>query len=139
MTQESLRDRLSIFLLCGQLAIPVLVWILYLSDGFDKTEFTQISEIVVPMTAGFGGFALTHIVQSRATKRKSSKQLRPLFVATAVGLPILFLAAVAGAVLLKAFNLGLRSFDDLKLALAALNALSGAASGTVLAALYGKE
>jgi hypothetical protein len=70
MSEELLRDRLSIFLLCGQIAIPIVVLLAYLNDGFTREEWMQINEIVLPMVAAFGGFAITHIVRSRVRRKK---------------------------------------------------------------------
>jgi Na+/H+ antiporter NhaA len=140
MSEELLRDRLSIFLLGGQIAIPVVVLLAYLNDGFTREEWAQINEIVLPMVAAFGGFAITHIVRSRVrNKKKYGKQLTRLFVATAVALPVFFLSSISLVIVLKAYNIGMRNFDDLKEILATLNTLFGATSGTLLASLFEKE
>lgn len=140
MNQDRLRDRLSVFLLCGQLAIPIMVLLAYLSDGFTREEWTQLNEITMPMVAAFGSFAITHIVRSKTADGNSGgKQLTPLFVGAAVGLPALFLICIAAVIGLKAFNLGIKDFEDLKAALATLNTLLGASSGTLMASLFEKE
>ena len=140
MTEQRLRDRLSVFLLCGQVAVPAIVFVAYLADGFTKDEFTQLNEIIIPMVAAIGGFAVTHIVKSKGRREAAKgKQLTPLFVGTAAALPIFFLVSIATVVGLKVFNLGMRDFDDLKAALATLNTLFAGVSGTLLAALFEKE
>ena len=140
MSEQRLRDRLSLFLLGGQFAIPAMILLAYLNDGFTKDEWTQLNEIVMPMVAAFGGLAVTHIVRSRTRRQKEErKQLTPLFVGMTVALPAAFLAFIFAVVALKAFNLGMRNFEDLKATLAVLNALFGATSGTLLASLFEKE
>jgi hypothetical protein len=111
----------------------------YLNDGFTREEWPQINESLLPMVAAFGGFAITHIVRSRVRRKKYRKQLSRLFVGAAVALPAFFLCSISLVIVLKACNLGMRNFDDLKETLATLNTLFGATSATLLASLFEKE
>jgi hypothetical protein len=140
MTEQRLRDRLSIFLLCSQIAVPAMVAVAYFCDGFTKEEFTQINEIVTPMVAAVGGYAITHIVKTRNRVSKPDRaSLNGLFVGTVVTIPIIFVILIAAVVGMKAFNWGIRDFEDLKVVLATLNTLFGATCGTLLASLFEKE
>ena len=133
MTDQNLRDRLSIFLLCSQIAVPAVLALAYFCDGFTKEEYTQINEMVVPMVAAVAGYAITHIVKTRSRRSTvAGEGLSALFVGTAMTIPILFLTSIAAMVGMKAFNWGMRDFEDLKLALALLNELFGGACGTLL-------
>lgn len=138
MTQTRLRNIISVFILLAHLAIPALIFLMYIFYGFTKEEMTKLLEIIVPMVAAVSGLAITHIIRTKnaTTSQHNEPRISRLFVYASLGFPTLFVVVIAGLVLLKAFNIGLVLFEDLKASLVATETLFGAYTGQLMASLF---
>jgi uncharacterized membrane protein len=141
MTETRLRDTLSVFLILAHIGVPGLLLVVFVADGLTRKELTDSLTIVVPMLSLFVGLAVTHVlaVKKRSASRRTGPELSPLFVFFALLLPLLFVLLIAAVILLKSYNVGIRSFEDFKIALATLETIFGAYTGRVLASLFEKE
>jgi hypothetical protein len=143
MTQNQLRNVISVFLLLVHLAVPAMIFVVYLCDGFVREEMAKLLEIVVPMVAALSALAIAHIIRTKSKKKKTGDDGEPelsrLFVFAAVGFPTLFVTVITALVLLKAWNIGLKSFEDLKTSLVTVETLFGAYTGQLMASLFDKE
>lgn len=140
MSEERLRDALSVFLLVAHAAVPVVAIVFYGIDGLTKPELVAVLAIVVPMLSVVSAFAITHIVRSRRKGRsRRGPKLSRVFATVTIVLPLLFVGLIVGAIAAKAYNLAIRSLDDLKIALSTIEAVFGGYTGTVVAALFEKE
>lgn len=141
MTQEQLRTALAIFMLCTHLLVPVVVFIIYLSDGFTRSELEELLKVIIPLVSTLSGLAIAYVIRTRRApnSRRDRVKLSRLFVGMAITLPLLFVGAILSLSLLKAWNIGLSSFADLKTALATVETIFGTYTGQVITALYEEE
>lgn len=140
MTERKLQNTVSLFLILAHFLILLLVLGLYLAGGLTPPELTTSLSIIVPMLGALTGLAVGYVIKVKKKKTMSaaSGELSGLYVFTALLLPVLFVAAIATLVLMKAFNRGLSSFDQFKSALAGVETIFGAYTGKVLGSLFGK-
>jgi hypothetical protein len=140
MTQERLRDFLSVFLLAAHVGVPAILVAVFLADGFTRPELTESLMVVVPMLSVISAMAVAHIIGTKKKGRsKKTAKLSSLYVAAAITLPVVFVALIALAILLKAYNLGLRSLGDFKVVLAAVETVFGTYTGGVMSSLFDNE
>jgi hypothetical protein len=138
MRESALRSLLAVFLLASHVAIPALFVALYVMDGLTRDELTQLLEMVVPMVTALATFGIGYAITTKnaAATAATGGQLSRLFVAVVFAFTTLFVCTIVGLVMLKAWNIGLRSFSDLKLALAATETVFGAFTARLLATLF---
>ncbi len=141
MTEAKLRSTLSVVLLSAHIAIPSWIFALYLAGGFLLPELTQLMQIVLPGVAAPSTLAIAYIIDTKKARRRSknSPPVSALFAAATLGASVLAAVLVVVLVSMKAWNVGVRSFADLKLALATIETLFGAYSAKLLASLFQQE
>ena len=91
------------------------------------------------MLAALTGLAVGYVtsVKKRAQMAAFSEELSSVYVFTTFLLPVVFVLAIAGLVIAKVTNLV--SFEQFKIALAAVETTFGAYTGKVLASLFDKQ
>ncbi len=140
MTERTLRNLMSIFLILSHVTILGLVLALFVLGGLTQTEFSTALAIITPMLAALTGLAVTYIINAKKkpARNEQSPMLSGIYVAATLLLPLLFVAAVATLVMLKATNYGGLTFEQFKLALTGTETIFGAYTGKLLASLFEK-
>jgi hypothetical protein len=112
------------------LDVVLLLLVFFLADGLTANEFSTALAIVSPALAAVVAVV---VFQRWGTAQAPARVVRipPL----AMLVPLLFVAAIAALVVLKALNFGIASFETFKLALAALEILFAGYTGMVLASM----
>jgi hypothetical protein len=138
MTELKLRNLISVFLIVAHVVIFGLIVLLRLLHGLTTTEFSTAVSIIAPMLGAATGLAISYVIGAKKKPRKSaaSPELSGVYVFTALFLPVLFVLAIAGIVILTAT--GFTSFEEFKAALAAVETIFGAYTGRMLASLFEK-
>jgi hypothetical protein len=139
MIESRLRNTISIFLIVSHVLIFLLLIVMFMIGGLTPPEFTTSLSVVVPMLAALTGLAVGYVttVKKRAQMAAFSEELSGVYVFTTFLLPIVFVLAIAGLIIAKVTNYA--SFEQFKLALAAVETTFGAYTGKVLASLFDKQ
>lgn len=139
MIESRLRNTISIFLIVSHVVIFLLLIVMFMIGGLTQPEFTTSLSVVVPMLAALTGLAVGYVttVKKRAQMAAFSEELSGVYVFTTFLLPIVFVVAIAGLIIAKVTNYA--SFEQFKLALAAVETTFGAYTGKVLASLFDKQ
>ncbi len=140
MTERTLRNLMSIFLILSHVSILGLVLALFILGGLTQTEFSTSLAIIAPMLAALTGLAVSYIIgaKKKPARNEGSPKLSGIYVFATLLLPPLFVAAVASLVMLKATNYGGLTFEQFKLALTGTETIFGAYTGKLLASLFEK-
>ena len=140
MTERRLQNMVSLFLILAHILIVFLIFGLFLAGGLSSKDLKTSLSIIVPMLGALTGLAFTYVIKVKKKRAMSaaSGQLSGIYVFTALVMPILFVAAIAALVVLKAFNEGISTFDQFRDGLAGLETVFGAYTGKVLGSLFGK-
>ena len=136
MNEVSLKNRLGIFVALSHFILLLLVIVVWLAGGFLTEEMTTTVAIVAPFLATYTTAIIKYIVESRTKIAAHGKTVTGIFAFMSFCLPGLFVSVLAVAILLKAFNIGLRSFEDFKIMLGTTETIFGAYVGQLLFSLF---
>jgi hypothetical protein len=139
MIESRLRNTISVFLIVSHAVIFVLLIVTFMLGGLTQSEFTTSLSVVVPMLAALTGLAVGYVtsVKKKVQMAALSEELSGVYVFTAFLLPILFVMGIAALIVAKVMNY--TSFEQFKIALAAVETTFGAYTGKVLASLFDKQ
>lgn len=139
MIESRLRNTISIFLIVSHVLIFILLIVMFVVGGLTQSEFTTSLSVVVPMLAALTGLAVGYVtsVKKKAQLSTFSEELSSVYVFTAFLLPIVFVLAIAAVITVKVTNYV--SFEQFKIALAAVETTFGAYTGKVLASLFDRQ
>lgn len=139
MIESRLRNTISVFLIVSHAVIFLLLIVMFMLGGLSQNEFTTSLSVVVPMLAALTGLAVGYIttVKKKAQMAAFSEELSSVYVFTAFLLPVLFVLGIAGLIITKVMNY--TSFEQFKIALAAIETTFGAYTGKVLASLFDRQ
>lgn len=139
MNEIELRNRLGIFLIVSHFGILLLIIAFWLRGGFLVDEMTTSVAIIAPFFAAYTTAILRSIIDSKHRTAARGRAVTPVFAFMAFLIPSLFIALVAGAVVLKAFNVGLTSFEDFKILLGAAETIFGVYVGQLIFSLFEQQ
>jgi len=136
MIESDLRNRISIFLIVSHVMIFLLLIVMFVIGGLTQSEFTTSLSVVVPMLAALTGLAIGYVTSVKKKSQLSafSEELAGIYVFISFLLPIVFVLAIAAAIVVKVVNYV--SFEQFKIILAALETTFGAYTGKVMASLF---
>lgn len=117
--------------------VPGVILVLWMMDGYDREEAVALLQIALPALSWGCGLAVAHIFavpekgRRERTANKAKSETKKLNVAELLAVAFVATATTCAiaALILKAYNIGLKSFEDLKFALACGEASLGAATG----------
>jgi hypothetical protein len=140
MTERSLRNVVSVFLVVAHVAILGLVLVLGVLKGLTPSEFTTALSIIVPMMGALTGLAVSYIIGAKKVPplKTHSATLSGIYVFASLLFPVAFTFAIAGVVLAKTANLGDLSPEQFKGALTGTETIFGAYTGKLLGSLFEK-
>jgi hypothetical protein len=116
--------------------IFLLLIVMFVIGGLTQSEFTTSLSVVVPMLAALTGLAIGYVTSVKKKSQLSafSEELAGIYVFISFLLPIVFVLAIAAAIVVKVVNYV--SFEQFKIILAALETTFGAYTGKVMASLF---
>jgi hypothetical protein len=140
MTERTLRNVMSVFLVISHIAILGLVLVFFILHGLSQTEFSTSFAIITPMLAALTGLAVTYIIGAKNKPARSERSvlLSGVYVFATLLLPPLFVIAVAALLVMKVTNYNGFTFEQFKLTLTGTETIFGAYTGKLLASLFEK-
>jgi dolichol kinase len=114
VTEIALQNRLGIFLVLSHFAILLMVILFWLLEAFLTEEMTTTVAIIAPFFAAYTTAIIRHVIKTRNQVGARGRRVTGVFAFLAFLTPVLFVVVVTTAVVLKAFNIGLTSFQNFK-------------------------
>jgi hypothetical protein len=136
MNEVALKNRLGIFIIVSHFGTLVLVLVVWLAGGFLTEEMTTTVAIIGPFLATYTTAIIRYIAESRNKVSARGKPVTGIFVLISFCLPAAFVILLIAAVMLKAFNVGLRSFEDFKIMLGTTETIFGVYVGQLIFSLF---
>jgi hypothetical protein len=136
MTEIELKNRLGLFIVASHFGILILVIMFWLSNAFLTEEMTTTVAIIAPFLTTYATAIVRYIIDSRHDVSPVSKPLTGIFVLVTFAIPGAFVVLIAGAIILKAFNVGLDTFENFKIMLATTETIFGLYVGQLLFSLF---
>lgn len=137
MTELKLKNQVGILIILANLAIIILVLVLFVMGGFLFDEMTTIIALTVPMFSVYTTAILKNIVSTRteiAVDDGPTVTTQYTFVSWLI--PSAFCVYLGTIILLKALNVGFSSFEQFKVMLVASETIFGAYVGIVLSSMF---
>jgi hypothetical protein len=129
MTKPGMRASFGISIVICHLALFGLIFLFYLRGGFSLDELLTSLGLMAPMFASFVGVVVDEITSSPLTSATTTQQLRGGFVFLSWLFLVCYTAFMATIIVLRSYNIGIRTFDAFK----ALIAVGETACGIYLA------
>lgn len=139
MNEIALRNRLGIFLIIAHFGILLMIIVFWLLGGFLVEEMTTSVAIIAPFFAAYTTAILRYIIKEKHRIAARGRAVTPVFTFMAFMIPSLFIVVVSGAVVMKGFNVGLRSFEDFKILLATAETIFGVYVGQLIFSLFDQQ
>lgn len=139
MNETKARTWITIWLLGGNLITFLVVLTLWLSGGFSSVEFKQIILLLTPLLFAYGLPVLRSALASRSITSGNNQNITATAFWLLVAIPPFVQVMTVSLCILKAFNIGMQSFDDFSIALGSVQTLFGAFTGLVVSTLFGSS
>jgi hypothetical protein len=136
MTEAQLKNRLGLFIVAAHFGVLLLVIAFWLANAFLTDEMTTTVAIIVPFLAAYATAIIRYIIESRHKLSTPSEKLTGTFVLVAFAVPSAFVFLIAAAVVLKALNVGLNTFEDFKIMLGTAETIFGVYVGMLIFSLF---
>jgi hypothetical protein len=137
LSESQLRGIVAAIFLVSQIGTLCLAFLFYIWGGFKFPELTTTLAIVGPLIGVQAAAIVKYIVAHRdvASMPLSDPKQTLAFSLLSVSIPIVFVLAINGMVVLRGYN-RIRDFDDFKILLSVLDGTFGAYVGLIVLALF---
>lgn len=136
MTEVQLKTRVGLLLIISHFVTILLIVILYLPGGFLFEEMTTIIALIIPMFSVYTTAIIKYIIDSKHQTETHSKPVTWAYIFIAFAIPSLFVLFLIAIILMKAFNLGFTSFEQLKIMIAVSQIIFGTYIGLVISSMF---
>lgn len=136
MTKTRIRDFIAVLFVLSHFWLILLVGILYVYRGFTFEEMTTTIAIVVPMTAAYTTAVVRFVLSGQDMHGDSGAVERFVYVFISLFIPILFVAVLTALIFLRAYNVGVSTFEQFKILLGIVEAVFASYVGLVISALF---
>lgn len=137
MTEPELKNRLGLFVIASHFGVLLLVLLFWLSGNFLTEEMTTTVAIIAPFLATYATAIIRYIIESRHDLAPEGPSLTGTFVLITFAIPGAFVFVIAGAVILKAFNIGgLNTFENFKIMLGTAETIFGVYVGQLIFSVF---
>jgi len=136
MNEVSFKNRLGIFLVLAHFGILTLVVVLWLNEYYLKEQMTTAISIIAPFFATYTTAIIKYMISGKNQRGGRGRVLSEGFVFIGFLVPLLFVSFVASAVILKAYNIGLKDFEDFKIMLGTAETIFGVYVGQLIFSLF---
>lgn len=136
MTEGNIKKWLGVFLVSVHFLILLLVILFWLLGGFLTEEMTTTIAIIAPFFAAYTAAVIRYVISTKYQTASLERPVSGVFVVFAFGIPAMFAIVVAGSVALKAFNLGITSFENFKIMLATAETVFGVYAAQMIFSLF---
>lgn len=140
MTTRSIQAIVGVIFIVSHFAVLILVAGFYIARGFTFEEMTTTISIIAPVFAGYTMIIVRAIMAERKSEPSQSRE-GFLFAFLSLFVPIVFVVVLVSIICLRAYNVGISSFEQFKTMLALIEGIFAVYLGPVVQSLFsaGKE
>lgn len=135
MEESKLKNLITAIILIGNALLFMLIIFLWIPGGYTSGEFRQLMLITTPLLFAFSAPIVRNVMANRHLRPVSVK-VSPASAWIALSVPVIVQVTTAALITLKAYNLGLRTFEDLTIVLAAVQTVFGVYIGVVITEFF---
>ena len=138
MSENTLRTLVGFEIIGIHMTIFAVLLLLWVKGGFSNSEATTIMGLIFPIFSGYCAAIISHFVDHRVRRRRSTTSVTWPFIVLAIASPLGLGVAVLIVIVSQAYGL-LYDFDTCKIILLAIETGLAANVGTIVYAIYGRE
>ncbi len=138
-SENVVRSWISLSLICGNLFTFIVILTLWIIGGFSNSEFKQLILLMTPLLFAYATPVIKYIISSRSDIKPDDNFVNNMSFWVIVMIPITVQLITISLCIIKSFNIGIQSFDDLQLALGSIQTIFGAFIGLVVSTLFGPK
>lgn len=136
MTETKVRGYVTTLVLSGNCIVFICLTSLWIVGGFSTGEYKQAMLLLTPLLFAYATPIIKYVFESRAPDPKADLPITTsAFILAVAGPPIVSILTVVLSAL-KAFNLGITSFDNYAVAVGALQTVFGAYIGLIVSTFF---
>jgi hypothetical protein len=141
MSERNLAAFIGIAFVVSNFLTIFLVIALYALRGFTFEEMTTTIAIIIPVFAAHTTTIVKFAAKHRDVNNVAHQENRQTFLFTFISIFVttMLIIAVIGLVFMRAFNIGLTTFEQFKIMLGGIEAVFAGYAGLVVSALFGPE
>jgi hypothetical protein len=137
MTARTIQAIVGVIFIVSHFAVLILVAAFYILRGFTFEEMTTTISIIAPVFAGYTLIIVRAIMAERRDGDKGPKvKERFLFTFLSLFVPVVFVLVLVAIILLRAYNVGISSFEQFKTMLAIVEGVFAVYLGPIVQALF---
>jgi hypothetical protein len=137
MTARTLQAIVGVIFIVSHFAVLILVAAFYIARGFTFEEMTTTIAIVAPVFAGYTLIIVRAIMAERTQGNTApQKNERFLFIFLSLFVPAVFVLVLVAIICLRAYNVGISSFEQFKTMLALAEGVFAVYLGPIIQALF---
>src|SRR3954447_17751467 len=137
MTARAIQAIVGVIFIISHFAVLILVAAFYIARGFTFEEMTTTISIIAPVFAGYTLIIVRAIMAERAASDPTPQRKEPfLFVFLSLFVPVVFVAVLVAIIYLRAYNIGISSFEQFKTMLAIVEGVFAVYLGPIVQALF---
>lgn len=119
-------------------ALLGFAWLLFAMHGILFQDLTAFVGTVGPVLAALSTTVVRYVIVSQGLDRSDRRQRGPLYVVFMFSLPTAFALAMASVLLAKAYNWGITTPEQYRLALTTTQSSFGVYAGMMVSSLFGE-
>jgi hypothetical protein len=137
MTARTIQAIVGVIFIVSHFAVLILVAAFYIARGFTFEEMTTTISIVAPVFAGYTLIIVRAIMAERTQSDAIPKpKERFLFVFLSLFVPLVFVSVLVAIICLRAYNVGISSFEQFKTMLALVEGVFAVYLGPIIQSLF---
>jgi hypothetical protein len=136
MTEAKLRNQIGYLLIVGNMSVIVLILGLFFLGGFLFEEMTTTIALVFPMLSVYVVAVIKYVVAQKAVVVDQSEKVSPQYAMLSWLIPSSLVLYLICIVILKAFNIGVSSFEQFKILLTVGQTVFGGYAGLILGSMF---
>lgn len=137
MTARTIQAIVGVIFIVSHFAVLILVAVFYIARGFTFEEMTTTMSIIGPVFAGYTLIIVRAIFAERAQRKTVPEEKeRFLFIFLALFVPVVFVSVLVAIIYLRAYNVGISSFEQFKTILALIEGVFAVYLGPIVQSLF---
>ncbi len=136
MTERTIQTLVGIIFVVSQFAVLVIVGGFYIARGFTFEETTTTISIIAPIFAGYTLIIVRAIIADRNKPKATQPATSGLFAFVSLFAPLVFVAMLITIIVLRAYNVGISSFEQFKTILTSLEGIFAIYLAPIVQALF---
>jgi hypothetical protein len=137
MTARTIQAIVGVIFIVSHIGVLILVAAFYIARGFTFEEMTTTIAIIAPVFAGYT-LIIVRAIMAERTQSDTVPKVKERFLFTFLSLfvPVVFVVVLVAIICLRAYNVGISSFEQFKTMLALVEGVFAVYLGPIIQSLF---